>query len=147
MQETWVQPSPRHVAVALGQRLRAALGHAALDAVQLMLIFLPLFRVSASLKTIRAVSHQLRLFRNRALRGQGFRLWVTRSPSHWGHSAVYVAVSACHHLRKVSWPRDGWRPGASSRVPDSPHRRVVQPQVSFVVSLRHPDLARDFIDL
>ena len=43
----------RHVeVVALGQESRAALGHMALDAVQLTLIFWPLSRVSASLKTI-----------------------------------------------------------------------------------------------
>lgn len=43
----------RHMeAVALGQESRAALGHTALDTIQLTLIFWPLSRVSASLKTI-----------------------------------------------------------------------------------------------
>lgn len=46
----------RHAeAVALGQESRAALGHTALDAVQLTLIFWPLSRVSASLKTMGCV--------------------------------------------------------------------------------------------
>lgn len=45
-----------HAAAALGQESRAALGHTALDASQLTLMFWLLSRVSASLKTMGGLS-------------------------------------------------------------------------------------------